>query len=121
MPTADDLMLRAVPALRMMLLSCLVGLPVLGLLLPMAGFVGEAAAIWGVVIMFAFLYVLLRRGSVRPVFFGLVLTLLAYGVAATVIYGSVRGTTIYAFVGAVVVGGIFFGTRALVATRPPSR
>ncbi len=109
-------MLRAAPALRMMLLSCLVGLPVLGLLLPFAGFVGEAAAIWGVVVMFAFLYVLLRRGIVRPVFFGLVLTLLAYGVAATVIYGSVRGTTIYAFVGAVVVGGIFFGTRALVAT-----
>ena len=115
-PAADDLMLRAVPALRMMLLSCLVGLPILGILLPVAGFVGEAVAIWGAVVMFALLYVLLRRGNSRAVFFGLVLTLLAYGVAATVIYGSIRGSNIYAFVGAVVVGGIFFGRGALVVT-----
>jgi signal transduction histidine kinase len=66
--------------------------------------------------MFALLYALLRRGSIRTVLVGLVLTLAAYGVAATVTCGSVRGTTIYAFVGAAVAGGIFFGRDALVAT-----
>jgi len=113
---ADDLMLRAVPALRMMLLSCLVGLPILGLLLPVAGFPREAAATWGALLMFALLFFLLSRGHVRAVFFGLVVTLLAYGLASTVIYGSVRGTTMYAFVGAVVVGGVFFGRVALLVT-----
>lgn len=109
-------MLRTVPALRMLLLGCLIGLPVLGLLLPLAGLVVEAAAIWGAVLMFALLRLLLARGRVRAVFFGLVVTLLAYGVAATVIQGAVRGSTVYAFVGAVVVGGIFFGRAALVVT-----
>ncbi len=115
-PVAGDLLQRAVPAVRMLLLSCLAAFPVLALLLPLAGFRREAIAMWALVAIVALLYWLLRRGQARAAFFGLVVALIAYAIAATLIYGSIRGSGIYALFGAVFVGGIFFGRGALLAT-----
>lgn len=112
----DDLMQRAMPAVRMLLLSCLAAFPVLALLLPVAGFRREALAMWVMVAVVALLYLSLRRGHARAAFFGLVVALIAYAIAATLAYGSIRGAGIYALFGAVFVGGIFFGRGALLAT-----
>lgn len=116
LPVEDDLMQRAMPAVRMLLVSCLVAFPALALLLPVAGFRREALAMWGMVAVVALLYLLLRRGHARGAFFGLVVALIAYAIAATLAYGSIRGAGIYALFGAVFVGGIFFGRGALLAT-----
>ncbi len=113
---ADDIRLRAVPSLRMLLVSSLIGLPVLALILPFAGFLRESLALWGLVAVLGVLYAVLRQGHVAPVFSGLVVALVTYGIVGIAVYGSVRSTAVYAFVGALIVGGLFLGRRAMVAT-----
>ena len=115
-PAADDIRLRAVPSLRMLLVTSLIGLPVLALILPFAGFVRESLALWGLVAVLGVFYALLLRGHVTPVFGGLVAALVTYGIVGIAVYGSVRSTAVYAFVGALIVGGLFLGRRAMVAT-----
>ena len=113
---AQDIMARAVPAMRMMLVSSLVGLPLLALLMPMAGMVREAMVMWVMVAATAGFYGLLARGHARFVLCGLVVAFVALGIVSTAAYGSVRGSSMLAFVGAILVGGIFFGRAVLVAT-----
>ena len=111
-----DLMARASAVIRMLLVSLLCGLPILGVLLWPAGYRREALVIWVMIGLVGLLYFLLVRGRPRAAFCGLVATLIAYAVAATIIYGSVRGTGVYAFFGAVFVAGLLFTRSGLVAT-----
>ncbi len=61
------------------------------------------------------LYGVLRSGRLVEALHGIAAMLVAYGLAGGVAFGSVRSTASAAFFGAVVVGGVFLGRRALIA------
>ena len=103
--------------LRITLLTLAVILPVLLLAVVLDSHTkpSEVMALAALMFALAGLYLLLRTGRIEWVFSGLVALLIIYATAATAVYGSIRSTSSLAFVGAIVIGGIFLSSRALVA------
>ncbi len=108
---------EVVRTLRTVLLTLLVILPVLLLvtLLDAQAKPAERIALGALTAGIVVLYALQRAGHTFLVFSGLVLLLMFYASAAAVAYGSIRSTASLAFVGAIVIGGIFLSWRALIA------
>jgi PAS domain S-box-containing protein len=108
---------EVVRALRVTLLTLLVVLPLLlvaALQTPTTR-LGEAISLGALIPATVLLYLWLRAGRVKWSFYGVVILLIAYGVAGTAMYGSIRSASVLSFVAAIVVGGIFLQSRALIA------
>jgi PAS domain S-box-containing protein len=106
---------RAARALAAMLRTLLVVLPLALVFAVQASTPGEVLAGAGLLAIVLALYLVLRSGRFAAAVYGLVAGLVAYGALAAVTFGSIRSAGALAFVGAVVVGGIFLGRGALVA------
>ncbi|MBL8340212.1 MAG: PAS domain S-box protein [Rubrivivax sp.] len=108
---------RAGGVLQAMLHTLLVLLPLLlALMIWQNALLAERVLVAALLVLVIALKLLYRRGRVHAVLVGLVLGLVLFGGGIGWVFGSVRSVGTLAFVGAIVVGGIFVGRRALLAT-----
>jgi PAS domain S-box-containing protein len=113
---SGELGVRASRTIGLILRTLLVILPIL-LASTWAAFTyAEAVAVAALLATVLGLFLLHRSGRFVETIYGLVIVLVIYGGVAVVSYGSIRSVAVLSFVGAVVVGGIFLGRNALIAT-----
>jgi PAS domain S-box-containing protein len=104
-------------ALRLTLLTLLIVLPMMLIASLLASNTkwAEVLALAALVPAVALLHLMLRAGHVKWTFYGIVTLLIGYGIVGVVLYGSIRSAAVLSFVAAIVVGGIFLQSRALIA------
>ena len=107
---------RTANALRVILRMLLAGIPVLMAVSALYFTSAEVFALTGLLVAVIALLFALRKGHLALASYGLAAVLVAFGTTAAIVAGTIRGTGSLAFVGAIVVAGIFVRGRALVAT-----
>ena len=104
-------MLRAV---GLSLRTLIVVLPLVLLATASSVVMGENIALGALIVVVLGLYILLRSGRVTATFYGMVIALICFGVISSLTYGSIRGLGSLAFVGAIVIGGMYLNRAALM-------